>query len=70
MRFLAVVVLVLALLAAVPAAASAANVLKVTPGTVNFGVKARRLVHCQGDNDHERERRSHLSQPHTRALLG
>ena len=39
MRFLAVVVLVLALLAAVPAAASAANVLKVTPGTVNFGSK-------------------------------
>jgi hypothetical protein len=38
-RFLAVVVLVLALLAAVPAAASAANVLKVTPGTVNFGSK-------------------------------
>ena len=39
MRFFAVVVLVLALLAVVPAAATAADVLKVTPGTVNFGSK-------------------------------
>ena len=39
MRLPAVVVLALALLAAVPAAANAANVLKVTPGTVNFGSK-------------------------------
>jgi hypothetical protein len=39
LRFLAVVVLVLALLAAVPATATAADVLKVTPGTVNFGSK-------------------------------
>jgi hypothetical protein len=39
LRFLAVVVLVLAVLAVVPATATAADVLKVTPGTVNFGSK-------------------------------